>query len=398
VNRKDLYNGFNEVDDDILERSETASRKRMKTGWIKWGAIAACLAVVVIAGISMFSGNDAVKTSVGGVMREYKNASVSSAEKAIEWPWEYKTLYERFFTIMYGGKEYTAKTIGLAADESVIGEKLGAGEGVGYDLYTEQEYRQTFDVWQINGISADLMIAAEMDGQFYTFKYNEYVPPATLGEVLDSYSLPQTLSLSHFAVYNDGKESGYYSLPDDDYIWQTLAGCRDAQFAEDDAWSRSGKDYISFTSTSEALGVYKRAFYVSADGYVRTNVFDWAYTFFIGENVTADIISYAKQNSVEAKREPYTYSLAGTLTEIGDGYILVDDSILCADKNDGMVFKVLTSDLRISRCIDYQKIETGSIVAVSFTEPVNVEAGNVVSGAVSMAQGYLYDGDVAIPE
>ena len=26
MNRKDLYNGFNEVDDDILERSETASK------------------------------------------------------------------------------------------------------------------------------------------------------------------------------------------------------------------------------------------------------------------------------------------------------------------------------------------------------------------------------------
>ena len=163
--------------------------KTKKTNWLKWGAMAACLAVVVIAGISMLPGNNTVQTSIGGVMREYKNVSVASSEVAIEWPWEYKTLYEQFSTIIYDGREYTVKTIGLAADESAIGEKLGVGEGVGYDAYTEQEYRQSFDVWKISGISADLMIAAEMDGQFYTFKYSEYVPPATLGEVLDNYSL-----------------------------------------------------------------------------------------------------------------------------------------------------------------------------------------------------------------
>lgn len=373
--------------------------KAKKAGWLKWGAMAACLAVVVIAGISMLPGNNAVQTSIGGVMREYINASVASSEVAIEWPWEYKTLYERFSTIMYGGKEYTVKTIGLTANKSVIGEKLGVGEGVGYDLYTEQEHRQTFDVWQINGISSDLMIAAEMDGQFYTFKYNEYVPPVTLGEVLDNYSLPQTLALDHFAVYDYGKETGYYSLSDDDdYIWQVLAGCRDAQFVEDEAGGRISRDRITFTATSESLGVYKRAFYVTEDGYISTNVFDWAYTFYVGEDVTADIISYATKNSVEAEREPYTYSLAGTLTEIGDGYILVDDSVLCADEDDGMVFKVLTSDLRVSRCIDYQKIGTGSIVVISFTELIDIEAGNVVTSAVSMNKGYLYDDGVAVPE
>ena len=47
MNRKDLYHGFNEVDDDILERSETASQRKKKPVWLKWGAIAACLCLVV---------------------------------------------------------------------------------------------------------------------------------------------------------------------------------------------------------------------------------------------------------------------------------------------------------------------------------------------------------------
>lgn len=397
MRQEDFAEALGEINEKhILEAR--AELKAKRPVWVKWGAMVACLAVVVIAGISVFPGNNTVQTSVGGVMREYKNVSVASSEEAIQWPWEYMTLCEQFSTIIYDGREYTAKTIGLPADKSVIGEKLGIGEGIGYDVYTEQEHRQNFDVWQVSGISADLMIAAEMDGQFYTFKYGEYEPPATLGEVFDDYSLPQNLPLSHFAVYEDGKETGYYSLSDDAYIWQTLAGCRDAQFVEDGAGGRISSDRITFTATSEALGVYKRAFYVSVDGYVDTNVFDWAYTFYIGEDVAADIISYVQENAVKAEREPYTYSLVGTLTEIGDGYILVDDSILCADEDDGMVFKVLTTDLRVSRFIDHQEVSTGSIVAVTFTEPVNVEDGNVVSGAVSMAKGAIYDGDVVFPE
>lgn len=47
MNRKDLYNGFNEVDDDILERSEMNAKKSKRPAWIKWGAMAACLCLVI---------------------------------------------------------------------------------------------------------------------------------------------------------------------------------------------------------------------------------------------------------------------------------------------------------------------------------------------------------------
>lgn len=398
MNRKDLYQSLNQIDDDILERSEVVVKRKKKPMWIKWGSMAACLATAIIVGIFIFPGKHTVQTSVGGVMREYKAVTLNNQEVAILWPWEYKTVYERFSTIIYNEKTYTIKS-GRSVDEALIGDKIDICEAIGYDDYTEKEYRQTFEVWQIKGISADLMIAAKMDGQFYPFRYNEYDPPVTLGEVLDNYSLPQNLTLSKFSVYKNGEETGYFSIADDDYIWQVLEERGDAQFVEDEPRAdRILRDRISFTATSESLGVYNLVFYVYTDGYVRTNIFNWAYTFYIGEDAATEIITYANKNAVKAEREAYTYSLAGTLTEIGDGYILVDDSVLCVDESDGMVFKVLTSDLRISRCIDYQKISTGSIVAISFTEPVDVEAGNIVSSAISMTRGFVYDGGIAIPE
>ena len=47
MNRNDLYHSFSAIDDDILERSETARHSKKKTTWLKWGTIAACLCLVV---------------------------------------------------------------------------------------------------------------------------------------------------------------------------------------------------------------------------------------------------------------------------------------------------------------------------------------------------------------
>lgn len=51
MNRDDLYRSIGEIDDDILERSERASRSRTKTIWLKWAAVAACLCLVFACGL-----------------------------------------------------------------------------------------------------------------------------------------------------------------------------------------------------------------------------------------------------------------------------------------------------------------------------------------------------------
>ena len=50
------------------------------------------------------------------------------------------------------------------------------------------------------------------------------------------------------------------------------------------------------------------------------------------------------------------------------------------------------------RCIEFQKIETGSVVVIQFTDPVNVEAGNLITGAISMKKGFIEDGNVMVNE
>ena len=48
MNSKDLYNAIGKVDDDVLEQSETAKKEN---GWLKWGAVAASLCIVILGAV-----------------------------------------------------------------------------------------------------------------------------------------------------------------------------------------------------------------------------------------------------------------------------------------------------------------------------------------------------------
>lgn len=52
----DLYTAIRAVDDDILERSENVSCRRKKSGWLKWGAMAACFGLILTVALTTLPG------------------------------------------------------------------------------------------------------------------------------------------------------------------------------------------------------------------------------------------------------------------------------------------------------------------------------------------------------
>ena len=383
--------------EDLVNGAVTYKRTSKKKAFIKWGSIAACFMVMVVATaliVPMFFGGEPI--SIGGIDRDYKGV-ISGSEGDIEFPWEYKLTYEKYYTVKYNGNDY--RTRARAINESLLGEILGTCTAQGVDSYTDKTYTETFDVRKINGVSEEKMIAVGMDNEYYVYFNDEVKCPATFGELLDAYNLSEILPLIKFSVNEGYKEKGYYQITDDEYIWQVLSECRNAEFyAENDKWSRGDRNYLSFTATSEELGVYKKVFYITEDGYVSTNVFNYSYVYYIGEDAANKIITHAKNNATEAKREQYEYTIAGTITEIGDGYVLIDDTVLCKDKKDGMVFKVLTDELIIRRYLECTNIKVGDTVAVKFQTEIVLGEDNTVSGAISMYKGKVTDSGMAVPE
>lgn len=109
-------------------------------------------------------------------------------------------------------------------------------------------------------------------------------------------------------------------------------------------------------------------------------------------------IHYAKENSTEVEYEPYRNSVAGTIIEITEEYIVVDDSILCKNPTDGITYKVLLNDLRISRYVDYGIVKVGDTVQISYEGEIDKTRGNTIAGAISVFKATISDGDVLIPE
>jgi hypothetical protein len=213
---------------------------------------------------------------------------------------------------------------------------------------------------------------------------------------METYNLSEYIGLNRFSFKGDGIEENYYFINDDAYVWNILKSCADAPFYTDEmVWRKSKENYISFTVTSEALGVYKNSLYVTENGYVWTNVFNGAFIYNIGTEAATNIIKYAKENSTETTYEPFRNAIYGEVVEIKDDYILVDDSVLCKDPAEGIVFKIMLNDLRISRYIDCGIINVGETVQISFEGDIK---NNTVDSAITVAKIIVLDKQVLIPE
>ena len=391
-------------------------KKKLRYSVMKWVAAAACLAVVIVGalvvvpyirrnGFESSPGSVSNESSpgtvmIGGIVRPYDdNKLLYFSGPARLWQWDLLAVYEQYTSMELYGKQFYSR--GAEIREELLGDTLGSYEVSGEDHgYTDKTYSQTFEVRQIKGVSDDLMAAVKMDGKYYIFKNNEYDPPSTLGKLLDSYSLADAVELHRFTTCEGYIDTGSYYLEDDGMIWQIFDECRNAAFVGDEFWDSSKENEVSFSVTSEVLGVYKNVLSISDKGYLRTNIFDWGYVYYIGEEAANRIISYAMENAAEASPEPYTYSVSGTLTGIYDGYFIIDDSVLCKDPDDGMEFRIPTDDLRVRRYVDADRgmARIGDIVLISFKDDIVIKDGTIINEVFSISKARLYDGDILVEE
>jgi len=377
------------IEDDLIADAELGKKNRQR---IRWGWLAACVGLLGIVGIAvvprLFNRQDPAQ---GKYIYQ-----ITGTEAGIEWPWEYKTNAEKFRTLTFEGSAYVIKSFD-AIPEHLLGDLLGECQAEGFDTYTEKRYVETFEVRKINDVSSNRLIAAGRGEEYFVYAMDDTTKPSTFGELIGLYGLPQTLRLNRYAACEGYDENGYFSISDDAFIWQVLGDCTMAPVCTDgDSFDRSTRNYLSFTATSQSLGVYKRVVYISEDGYFATNIFDYSYVYHIGAEAAGKIISYAESNSVKAQREPFEQTVGGTILEIHDDYFLLDDSLLCADKADGTTYKIYTDDIRIRRSIEFEGIKAGDKVVVKYRGEIS--QNNEIRSAFAMVKGVITGNDVVVPE
>lgn len=379
---KELLCIIGEIDDRFV--SEATPVRKKKHAWIGWTA-AACL--VLVAGLLALPVLQGLQSN-----GRYKYTVTQQSEAGLVLRWEDMTLSERFIQMTMDQRDYRSR--GLPVDKTLLGEKLGDGQAIGYDIYNDQTYHQTFEVYAIVGIEGGEVVAVAMDTQYFVFLEENRKAPATLGQLLENYRMEETISLLRFTDY--GKRGDpHFALESDDEIWEILAECADAPLVEDPEFRVSG-DRICFTVMSEALGVYKKVLYVTMDGYLKTNALDYGYVYHIGKEAAARIMGYARTYGQKVEEEPYYNFVAGTITQVGEDYILVSDAVLCRDPEDGITYKILTTDPQFSRWLNYYNLRVGALVYIEYRGEMTED--DVISGAFSICNAIIGDYTIMIPE
>ncbi len=410
MTRAEISQAIGGISESHIEETMNFEGKRKKPLWMKIGAVAACvLAFAVSVPIVLNIMQDKTRSyyvdknqvMLEDLNRPYKNVAVSPSEMAVAWRWEYLTVDEKYTSIEIDGTNFSR--LGRKIDADLIGKIRGTYEAVGYnEPYDTPEggYRESFDVYEIQGVYPQFVLAVKMEGDYYAFiseAARSELSHMRWGEVLERYGLADAIELGYYAKHAKGKETDYFYLRDDAYIWEVLNACKDAPSVGEKEWKKDG-DYFSFRVTSDVFGVYKRALYVTEDGYLWTNIFDVACVYNIGKDASEKIIEYAKSNSDKAKLEPYNNSIVGTVTQITDEYILLDDSVMCKNPDNGITFKILLNDLRINRYVYDSRIKVGDTVSIIYEGRINISEGYVIDSGVSATPAILIDGDALIPE
>ena len=392
MKRPRFSNAIGNLDDDLIEAAAVCKKK--PNLWLRWGSLAACFAVLIIAGALVLpSLLDGVLTP-GGTNNRYKDFVIQSGELAMVWPWEYQTVYEKYTEVKIDGIEY--RSHGRPVSEDLVGDLIGTYTVLGIEEIEGTKHTEDFEVYQLKYADKSQFVAVKMEGTFYVFKKDKYEPPYTLGELFELVELPKAIELNRFSVNGDSPSKKHFTLSNDDYVWEILAGCENAPFVEDEKWVAHDRDYYSFAVTSETLGVYKVAMYITADGYLWTNAFNYQYLFDIGEEAAGKIIKYVKENSTEAEYEPYQNTIVGKITEITDEYLLLDDSALCNNPEDGIIYKILLNDLRISRYAESGAIRVGENIQITYEG--EIDERNTIDSAISASDVIISGSDVLIPE
>ena len=89
-----IANAIGQIDDDLVAGAAKCKTKNKKY-WLKWGSLAACFAVLVIAGAAILPSLFRENVTPEGTDSRYKDFSIQASESAIVWPWEYQTIDAR---------------------------------------------------------------------------------------------------------------------------------------------------------------------------------------------------------------------------------------------------------------------------------------------------------------
>lgn len=394
-NGKRFLERMNEIDDELLLRSEGASASNKNNGVYKKlilivaAAFLLCAMVLTAAGLFIRKPWNDADDGEGDILtvpisdvywvdtRERNGKHARTEQHAYVWPWNCRDVYNQYTSVTVGKNEYVSRVSYYGGEvlANQIAKKVCDAEAVGYDEYSSLNNKEDYylsikcEVFEIKGVDSNRIVAVKYDGYdgYYAFLSEDREQLNTFGELVSALDLTQKIKLNsvYYDEENDGNDTDeHYALSDEnsDALWNILKECFDAPSVDSSLYDRS-KRKLSFAIDSDTLGVNNLSFSFNSEGYLWTNIEDYAYVYYLGEDAVNEIFDFAVKNKLMIYLPEEQY-LVGIVTEIGEDYIKVDDSVLMKNPDEGIEFTVSANHMNIRRYIVSGYLTVGSTVRI----------------------------------
>lgn len=285
MNDDKLINLMNDIDESYIDEA-MPKRFRRRFPLARLVSIAACIALLIGIGASVFIYNSAFSLPSPSGRLETKHISGSEYDSVIIKPDSIAGTLD-FMGIVYGSGYYVRKSETAAENVGIAIEK-----GVSLGM-------QSADIYEISGISRDFAIAVS-DAE--SVKYSVYVNMSYFAATREA--LENALSLEENAVFT----SAYYYYKDKDgeaktaefvgvgreYVYDAIFGGKDKELiASHDADSDI---CMKLCMEIPSIGCKNAVISLTADGTAYITVFDMSYRFDLGRIRTHRLINHIAKN------------------------------------------------------------------------------------------------------
>ena len=222
-----------------------------------------------------------------------------SSEAVIIPRWDERTLPTQFMEFDLNGIGYNTKD--HIIEGNYIGDILGAVTMQGQDVYEDKIHSINAEVFSINDFSSECAVAVKFNGydNYYVYINREY-SPATLGELVNSLKLNDTISFGALT-------------PDDrtfvtDYDKSIMSGLLDEYRDCTTQFDFVGhRRMFSVSASVDMLGITNKSLAITEDGYITTNIMEQGYAFYIGEDKAREIADRLGIDSIERDTTPQDF-------------------------------------------------------------------------------------------
>ncbi|MBO6303373.1 MAG: hypothetical protein J6N15_13140 [Ruminiclostridium sp.] len=234
-----------------------------------------------------------VTTYPAAYIPETGNAVYLDTDTGMQMGWNDMPAYDKYREFTHEGMSYRGFRLkdgtGIVPEKNV-GEKLYDVTMSTIETFSEKEFRINAEVFAINNISTEYAVAVKYEGtdEYCSFRRGDCCPPANIGELIDAFDLTETVSFGDIFIPGKNVGNEYYTykpIPLNYHMTQTmlelLQECRDIP-SDDNEDANFSHQLFSITTSVPSAGIDYKSIWFTEDGYMMTNIMEYAFCFNIG--------------------------------------------------------------------------------------------------------------------